>query len=469
MTTSALTVDRSGRPSAQIEVVEAMTRSRHGYIRCAIGHDLVVKPDVLSAYCVRDLPTLVDDLVTLAGAAAFADRTVTRHSAQRWGRDIELNIPVHDPDFWLQQNVRDRLVDVLNYVSGDRWDLEFRKRRARTQSRPQGLFPFEPDPSTIVIPYSDGLDSFAVARLVSSRAPTAAVVLVTTGQRKDTDREWRRRVGGARHHRVSVPFELSGRRFREPSYRTRGFVFGIMAGVAAHLSGARTVVVPESGQGVLGSWMLPVGNEPPDVRTHPLFTRKLEALIEVVLGSSPRFEHPRLWYTKGETLRDLLAVDRAAPWACTRSCGRDARHVHLEGRLVPCGVCGACLLRRQSLLAAGLDEIQDRYLWRDLSAPTLNDAASRGVRQASVNDTKQAACGALSLAQLANLAAGGIEADHYTRDATEKLAPVLGDEPREIEAKLRKLTAKHRDEWRGLLASAGPDSFMAEWTEGPPC
>jgi hypothetical protein len=132
-------------------------------------------------------------------------------------------------------------------------------------------------------------------------------------------------------------------------------------------------------------------------------------------------------------------------------------------------MCGACLLRRQSLFAAGLDESGDRYLWCDISAANLTDTAAPGGRLPSPNDEKQAVCGALSMARFADLAAGGVEADHCVRKAAHELATVLGDEAHEIEAKLRCLITKHRDEWQAFVAKAGPGSFLARRMEGRPC
>lgn len=468
MSDRALLPNKIVRPQALIQVSEGERRSGIGAIHCAIGHNLVFDASRLSEWFFCDLPERVEDLITLIGATAFADRIVVRRPDQGWGRDIEVALPVHDPDFWCQVHVKDALADTLDFLSGDCWNFSFRKRAGERPRRTQRPLPFSLDRFTIVMPYSDGLDSLAVARLQHASASQADIVQVTTGQYRDVDRDWRHWHG--RIHKLSIPFELAGHRLRETSYRTRGFVFNLMAGIAAHLSGARTIVVSESGQGALGPWMMPVGNETPDVRTHPLFTRKLEALIGAVLGSLPRFEHPRLWHTKGETLRRLAVLDRAAPWAGTRSCGRGARcHVHLGGRLAQCGVCGACLLRRQSLLAAGLNEGDDRYLWRDLGATTLAGAASPGARLSSQNDERHGVCGALSLARFASLAASGVEVDRCIHRASGELAEVLVDTPQQIEARLRRLIASHRNEWQAFVAQAGPGSLLAKWTSTHPC
>lgn len=466
-----LSSGRSGCSPALIQVMETEGQPSANTTCCIIGRNLVFDAEALSNWLCCNVPARVVDLITLASATAFADRVVTRPLAVRWGRDIEIMLPVHDPDFWQQSHVKDVLTDTLDFVSGDCWNFVFHKRVAKSPTGTQGTLPFGHARPAIVIPYSDGLDSFAVARLQRAKTPDTDLLLVTTGRRRDADRDWRRRPGNGRVHKLSMPFRFCGQRLRETSYRTRGFLFGVMAGIAAHLSGARTVIVPESGQGTLGPWMMPVGDEAADVRTHPLFTRKLESLIGMVLGSLPRFEHPRLWHTKGETLREMAVLDRVTPpWEATRSCGRGARwHIHLRGKLAQCGVCGACLLRRQSLLAAGLDEGHDRYLWPNIDATTLSGATAPGGRPPSLNDEVQAACGALSLARFAHLALVGTETNRCVRKAAYQLATVLDEGAHEIEAELRNLINRHRNEWQALVARAGPSSFLTRWTEGRLC
>ena len=103
---------------------------------------------------------------------------------------------------------------------------------------------------------------------------------------------------------------------------------------------------------------------------------------------------------RGETLRELQELGFHDEWWMTRSCPR-RRHVSLDGNSVQCGVCAACLLRRQSLHAAGLDESKDRYFWADLGAPTLAQAAPHNARPTGPNDTRHAWCGTLELANLA--------------------------------------------------------------------
>jgi 7-cyano-7-deazaguanine synthase in queuosine biosynthesis len=366
---------RNNRPFARVAAIERGARSSRGALSCVIGRELVIDAEVLSSYCFKELSPRVDDLVLLAGVIAFADRCVPRRTSEAWGRDFEVSVPVHHPGFWRKASVLDALVDALELVTGDCWHFEFYQRKTAVKVRAQAPLSLTHGSPPIVMPYSDGLDSLAGARLVSAREPDSALILVTSGTRKDNDKPWREKHLIGRRHRVAVPFRISdknaARRFREPTYRSRGFVYSILAGIAAHLSGGSRVIISESGQGALGPWLAPVGNEAPDVRTHPTFTRRIATLLEAVLGIKLVFEHPSLWLTKGQTLLSLAGVNDDDAWSRTRSCARDARQLHFNGSLLQCGVCASCLLRRQSLHAAGLHEIGDTYLWQDLAASSL--------------------------------------------------------------------------------------------------
>ena len=228
------------------------------------------------------------------------------------------------------------------------------------------------------MPYSDGLDSFAVSRLIAAQHPNVPLILVTTGKHKNRAVDQSNAGLGSMMNRVAIPLKLSSKygtvRFRESSYRSRAFVFGVIAGIAAHHVSATSIYVAESGQGSLGPWLTPVGNEAPDVRMHPSFTARLSSLLNHVFGGTLSHIHPQLWQTKGETLKMLTELGLADGWWLTSSCARDQRYVFQNNKRIQCGVCAGCLLRRQSLLAANLSSEFDRYLWDDLQARSLGQA-----------------------------------------------------------------------------------------------
>jgi hypothetical protein len=454
--------------TARIVVFERnQSRSRTGVIPCIINQDLRVDPAALSGYCFRDLTARVDDLVLIAASVAFADRVVHRHTAQHWARQLSLSVPVLEPDFWTQPAINEPLSGLLEFLTGDQWTLEFRHRRKMTSVTVQPPLELRHAAPPVVMPFSDGLDSLAGARLICADEPDATLLMVTAGQRQDADKSWRVRYLNARRYRLVLPFQFSnrGHKFHENSYRSRAFVYGVMSAVAAHLSGGRRIIFAESGQGSLGPSLTPVGNEALDVRMHPMYTRRLSQMLEMILGTPLTFEHPNLWRTKGETLKTLSSRGRADDWFETRSCPRDARHMSRGGAWLQCGVCAGCLLRRQSLLAAGLDETQERhpYFWTDLSAASLASASTGRARATRTNDERQAVCGFLALAQLADLVRP--DRTHSLATPARELAHVLGEDVSGVEKKLHRLLARHSNEWTQFIDRQGANSFLDRWRQ----
>src|SRR5690349_19553588 len=98
MTDFACDVDpATGLRSAQFEIVENGRRPRNqNAVHCVIGQHLVIDPDKLGDYCLSTLPRRVDDLVIIAGAAAFADKATPRRVAQSWSRKLNVSVPVLD-------------------------------------------------------------------------------------------------------------------------------------------------------------------------------------------------------------------------------------------------------------------------------------------------------------------------------------------------------------------------------------
>jgi len=456
---------RSGQdliPSATIDICEAGVRAHNADHICRIGRDLMINIERLSRYCLVDLQPLEDDLLLVAGAVAFADRVVARRSSIAWSRNLHVAIPVHEPDRWKERSLYRNLISTLDYVTGDNWEFSFKRRQHRTEIKPQARLAM-PNEASLVMPFSDGLDSFAVARLINAEHPNTPLILVTTGNHKNRALDLSNSELNRLLYRVAIPFTLSCRhrnvRFRESSYRSRAFVFGIVAGIAAHQLGANQIHVAESGQGSLGPWLTPVGNEAPDVRMHPSFTSRLSSFLNHIFGTSLSHVHPRLWQTKGETLRELKRLGLADQWWLTSSCARDQRYVSLDNRKIQCGVCAGCLLRRQSLLAAELRNDSDRYLWSDLHASQLREAVTS--RDTTQNDEHQALCAALEMQQFGQIASDSSKISI----AAEELSPFLNQDANAVAGQLKRLIAAHAAEWQMFRSSIGPQSFINQWLD----
>ena len=447
-------------PLHRVDVVEQGIVAQQGRIRCEIGKNLEFDTTKLEAYCLANWDERVFDAFVLAAAVEFCDHTKRRPSI-RWGREIDLRVPVHDPSHWRSAKISEALHGTLGFLTGDRWHLEFVERHKPESAIRPGRFNL-PDSEGVIIAFSDGLDSRAVAGLT---------------EREHGNKLTRVRLGSFPDRRQRIPFakvpyhvDYGNGGSVEPSARSRGFKFALLSGIAAYLSRSKLVIVPESGQGISGPVLVPVGQAYEDYRNHPLFTNRMEAFLFALFGHKVRYTYPRLWSTKAETIAEFIA---ACPdddiWAQTRSCWQGQRHASVSGRLRQCGVCAACMLRRMSVHAIGGTEDKETYVWEDLSAERFEDGAAEEFKKAEPQGAmyEYAIAGTLHLDHLAGLSdspANQVPLDRQVFQLSRSLA--LSEQ--ETRQKLERLLAQHRREWENFVGSLGAQSFVAQWALGGP-
>ena len=448
------------RPALDVHVVERGTSTRSGWLSCHIGGNVEFSIAKLETYCITQWDPMVYDALLVAAAVEFADRT-QRRPAMSWGRDLQLMIPVHDPDRWNDRRVIEALHDVLNFLTGDRWQISFYKRRQTLKAPAQGRFDL-PAAISAVIPFSDGLDSRCVAGLLG-REMGDRLIRVRLGSKTCDGKKLLRQ----RQPFTSVPYRVQEgeHSFVESTARSRGFKFALISGLAAYLTKAGQVIVPESGQGALGPALVTVGQGYEDYRSHPLFTERMERFLEALLHHKVRFSFTQLWQTKAETLREFV---RECPdgesWAGTWSCWQQTRQVSVDKKKRQCGICAACLLRRLSVHGAGFAEPKERYVWENLSAPTFESGAAASFPKAKVTKAlrEYAIAGALHLDHLADLADAPANAGMLGLSAFH-LSKSLGLAEADVQAKLHRLLVQHKMEWKDFMESLGQGSFLGDW------
>jgi hypothetical protein len=448
-------------PPFLIDVVETNGGARPDAIRCEIGKELSFSLEPLKKYFLAEWDGLVFDALLLAAAVEFCDRSGKR-PRYGWGRDFDLRLPVHDPDRWSDPVVTETLHEALSFLTGDRWRVSFVARRASIpapRQRPLSLLRDD----YVVIPFSDGLDSRAVAQLEEKKLGDR-LIRVRVGS-NTRDHRLQIKASRKRPRFTSIPYRVRpvGRDFKESSGRSRGFKFFMVSGLAAYLLGSKRIIIPESGQGALGPWLIPVGYTPADYRNHPLFARRMEIFLAALLKHQLSYEFPRLWFTKGETLREYVENCGAeAAWQTTRSCWQQNRQVSVNGEKRHCGVCAACMLRRMSIHAAGLEDIQSTYVWEKLSAPDFTQGVADGFHQISRAQREYAIAGALHLHHLAALR-DSPSGRHSLGAKALHLGKALGEPMTSVDTKLRRLLSQHEAEWNNFMADLGEDSFVADW------
>jgi len=322
-------------------------------------------------------PAMANDLLHLGMAVYSADLRVNRkYAADRWTRNIVIHLPVSNPGRWSTTSAT--LVRMLGFLTGDRWQIEFRQRAVPPPARPGQL---RLNNVQAVSLFSGGLDSLV-----------GAIDLLATG----------RFVALVGHHGAGVTNSIQAnvlnslvQRYRptvapfmfyvqpprsaaddgERSMRSRSILFLCLgAAVAATLGGGQPLVVAENGLISLNVPLTPSRSGSSSTRTtHPHFLALFRSLL-VDIGLGVPIDTPYRFLTKGEMLQRCTAPDvlRATALA-TMSCSHPEAgrfRGHSPGN--HCGYCVPCIIRRASLHAAGLP--QNAYNLDVVAAPP--DAAT---------------------------------------------------------------------------------------------
>jgi 7-cyano-7-deazaguanine synthase in queuosine biosynthesis len=430
-------------PARLLRVVEdAPSDANHVAI---LGRDIRTSSERIANYCVTRHEPIYEDLATLVEGMAYWDRRIVRRRARGWARQMSIQLPVYEHRQFQRAAAVEALSEAAWFLTGDQWCFEFVACLGPPQVR-QSKLPLSQAAIRHVVPFSDGLDSFAQVRSSVREHGRDAVVLVRSGL--GCDRIFPELVS------LRVPRKFSGVRMREVSYRTRPLVFYTLAAVAATITKADAVVVGENGQGAFGPASLPFAHEWWFRSAHPAFVKRWEKFLGLILDRPIRFEQPQLWKTKGEVLSSLCDQDLAG-WEQTSSCatrpkGRHGRH--------GCGICGGCLLRSASTHAAGLTAPAGEYAF-DLYA--LEDIVSDGDGKERRMTPGERAVSVRAIAAMVEFAR---LADSPERELAVGREARLVDpkNPDVAEARLLRLLQRHRTEWDAFMRSLPNRSWVRE-------
>jgi 7-cyano-7-deazaguanine synthase in queuosine biosynthesis len=319
---------------------------------------------------------VVSDLLDVAAAVYLADLAVPRGRNEQFIRAIDLHVPVRVPDAWAA--AADDLGRLIYLLTGDNVTLTFHPL-ASGDSSPLPRSP-QDRPVAAVADYdcvcllSGGLDSLAggVALLHTGRRP-----LFVSHRSGNPTSAWAQRNAALALGKISPDFghvqvSLMPQRTatapafptpeqREVSRRSRSLVFlALGAAAAAGLAASQDCDAPpvylfENGVLTAALPFAPSRSGALSTRsTHPAILDLFNSLCHR-LGLSAPILNPFLYRTKGEILADILRPNLPVDdLQATVSCWMTGR------RHRACGGCVPCLLRRLSMLAAGLpDEVAE--------------------------------------------------------------------------------------------------------------
>lgn len=438
------------------DAIEAIALPRRGATPALLGQSLRLDTRGLTSFFFARFDRRLFDLLVVAAAVEFCDR-FKRRPGLGWSRAFDIRVAVHEPDIWSAPETKALLEETLAFLTGDVWRFRF-EARLKAEPPPVTIQLPLPPYRALIMPYSEGLDSLAVHAL-TAHATNSDLVRVRLGSggvdkaALDKDRKPFTRVP----YKVSVPSSA------ESSARSRGFKFAVVTAVAAAMSDVQRIIVTESGQGALGPVLVRSGHAYPDYRVHPAFSRKMENLFQALTGHEIRYEYPRIWHTKGETLAAAKALPVPPDFATrTRSCWQSSQHASVDGSRRQCGICAACMLRRVSMFTAEIDDPADCYVWENLTVADFDTGAASAFQGHTPALREHGIAGVLHMDHLASLASPSAQTRAFHR-VIRLTADALGKEEGAVLAQTQDLLNRHADEWRRFVIAQGDQSFVARY------
>ena len=330
---------------------------------------------ILSRFPLPPHPAAVSFL-SLALAVWAADKLHPRNSSpDGWTRAFRLCVPVAagaaDPLY--------ALTPALDFLTGDRWELEFYPMAVTATPTDEFASSWTPDEVCL---FSGGVDSLAgaVARLEAGRR----LLLVSHHDYGQLAACQAHLAGALEAHygpeRVrQVPLRVQFPLAPEATLRSRSLLFLALGLALAGAWGDGTpVIIPENGWislnppltlNRLGSYTTRT--------THPYFISQLKNVLSR-LGLCHILGNPFEFNTKGEVLQhsrnpDLLR--RLLP--ATISCAHPAVFRWKKQRQGNCGYCFPCLMRRAAMHTMGWDQGEE-YGYDALRDPGVLAHRGRG-------------------------------------------------------------------------------------------
>jgi 7-cyano-7-deazaguanine synthase in queuosine biosynthesis len=315
----------------------------------------------------RHLTPRLKDLLEIAAYTFSADCATSRgkgwtdgNTTESWGRDFQFVIPVRDLDFWQDNEIQHLLSQILNFLSNDKYIFNFQRL---TIDQPEQLYlefddkkedwPFYG--TDRVLMFSGGLDSLAGA--VETAANTDKLVLVSHRSVTTMNKRLRNLVDKLRQtfttvQLLHIPVWVNKDKNlgREPTQRTRSFLFSALGAVVAESIQANGVSFFENG---IVSLNLPVADEVVRARasrtTHPYILDLFSKLYSLVTEREFVVDNPYLFKTKAEVINTIVSNNGSQLISQTCSC---AHQMYKSNNQAHCGTCSQCIDRRIAIISA---------------------------------------------------------------------------------------------------------------------
>ncbi|MCT7979060.1 7-cyano-7-deazaguanine synthase [Laspinema olomoucense] len=340
------------------------------FLNRSIGKELTVGLNIVDQefqYRVQaEFPAIVADLVDLAVAIHASDRLAPQNLSEK-SRHLHIVLPVRHPELLSAEPFRSKLEDLLEWTTGSEWAFEFQKRTVsgRIVERQQ-ILPMVPEGCEVAL-WSGGLDALAGLYTRMKMYPERPFVLFGSGSNDSTyarQKQVAKKVQSIfpnRCHLVLAPIRLNDSREvpKNKITRARGVVFTLLGAACAYLLGRRILSVYENGIGAIN---LPYRASAVGLdhsrSVHPLTLLMVSEVVSELFGEKFQVKNPFLFSTKAEMCQALATDGKSDLASLTISC--DSPHRKPE-QPTQCGYCSSCILRKQALAAAKIED-KSRYI-----------------------------------------------------------------------------------------------------------
>jgi 7-cyano-7-deazaguanine synthase in queuosine biosynthesis len=319
-----------------------------------------------------NLSPVNEDLLLLSLAVMAIDKQISRaYFDDRWTRELHVSIPVHEIDKW--NLVKHDLQNMLDFLTGDRWIISFRKSNLRLRTKPANKKSIEYIRNKNfdgVCLFSGGLDSFCGALKLMHSGKN----IIFAGYKEHNKLESIQRL---LYNKIKDYYEENNTelmllrvRFKrgigenerlhslnkENTTRSRSFMFiSIGLSIASILGDNVPVYVPENGFIGINVPLTDGRNGSCSTRTtHPYFIKLFGKILEN-LGVRNKIINFYSHMTKGEIIQEFKnnpVFKECYPF--TLSCAHPYRYP------VPanCGYCYPCIIRKTALSTLEVDETE---------------------------------------------------------------------------------------------------------------
>jgi len=354
------------------------------------GQHFRLDHQAISDYLRVPLADRMVDLLRIASTVYFVDRVVRRNRSgktKEWARSITCSIELRDAGFWGRPEIQELLEQTVGFVSGDNWSFEF--KQGKDKENPCGHRLKLADTPPLVCLYSGGLDSAAGLACRLTEGIDRPIIPVVIRHRSDIAKTAVRQLKGLEDHFGTSLFPLTTmlstvrpRRLgsEEPSQRARSFLFLSVGGVVAWATDSEGFELYESGIGAVNVPLLAGMEGSQATRScHPAFVKGMARLLSLVAERPIAVRLPYIGLTKGEVVKGLLPTELQQLSRSTVSCvNYPVRHKR-DRTWKACGVCPACIFRRVSLHAAGVEDFPEIYDL-DLLSPVFDRSGPKKLK-----------------------------------------------------------------------------------------